>query len=187
MRKLYQTEARINQEVCQILAKLKNNQAQGVATQQVIDELIGQYETTINLSFSANILHNGLEYAGRLYNHIVKIEYKRFTQFVIKQSLDSSVKEYIVLRLKKTKKRLLLQSPMKHENSGLEILYLVTGGKRKKYCENHQIIKQIYKEIHKESKKNAFNYFKDRCQIKYQHFKAKLEYRKWMIKSYIWH
>lgn len=187
MRKLYQTEARTNQEVCQILAKLRSSQEQGEPSQNVIDELLGQYETIINLSFSANILHNGLEYAGRLYNHVVKLEYKRFTQFVIKQPLDSAVKEYIVLRLKKTKKRLLRHSPMKQENSGLEILYLVTGGRRKKYSENHQIIKQIYTEIQRESKKSAFKYFKDRCQLKYRYFKAKQEYRKWMIKSYIWH
>lgn len=187
MRKLYQTEARTNQEVCQILAKLKMHQQHGRPSQEVIDELVNQYETTVNLAFSANILYNGLEYAGRLYNHIVKLEYKRFTQFVIKQTLVSSVKEYIVSRLRKTKKRLLLHSPMKRANSGLEILYLVTGGRRKKYSENHQMIQQMYNEIQSESKKSAYKYFRDRCQVKYQHFKAKQEYRKWMIKSYIWH
>lgn len=185
MRKLYQAEERKNQEICEILARLRNELSEGKTGQNRIDDFLAHYERTINLTFIANALHYGLKYAERLYNQIVKMEYKRFTQFVIKQPLDSKVKEYIFLRLKKVKKRLLLHSPRKKENYGLDILYLVTGGRRKKYSGNQQFITQMYTEIKNQSKKSSFNYFKDRWQLKVKYFKSKRDYRKWAIKSYI--
>ncbi|MEI5995359.1 hypothetical protein [Candidatus Enterococcus mansonii] len=186
MRKISKIEEQKNHLLYQFLEKLNKEIPCQESKQKIEECCVQQYKLLVNMSFSANILYKGLDYASQLYTHIANIEYARLSKLIIKQNFDKQRTEDILKRLKKAKKELLLYSPIAKESKGMDIFYGFTGGNRKKYKANRNAISQMYVEIKLESEKNVYRYIRDTYARKIQKIKEKREYARWLIKSYTW-
>ncbi|EOL43382.1 hypothetical protein [Enterococcus caccae] len=187
MKKIIKIEEQKNDLLHQFLARLNNEIPYQENKLKMEEHCVIQYKLLVNMSFSANILYKGLDYANKVYNHVVKIEYSRLCKMIIKQELDSNVTEKILKKLKKAQNEMIVQSPVTTESGGIDIFYEFTGGNRKKYRSNRKAIQQMYLEIKQESQKSFYRYIKDSCKRKGKRIKEKKEYTLWLIKSYTWH
>lgn len=187
MKKNYKIEAQKNQLLYQFLERLNEQLPKKEFQEKMEDICIQQYQLLVNMSFSANILFKGVGYANQLYNHIVKIEYTRVCQSIIKQNFDRQLTEELLKKLKHAQRDLLFHSPSKKQSEGIAIFYGFTGGNRKKYKANRKAIRQMYLEIKLESEKSFYRYIKETIQRKYQKMKEKKIYAMWLLKSQIWH
>ncbi|MTD38665.1 hypothetical protein GIX45_08485 [Erwinia sp. CPCC 100877] len=185
MKKIEKIEEQKTQMLHQFLERLnreipKHNEA------KLEDTCVNQYKLLVNMSFSANILYKGLDFAGKLYNHVVKIEYKRLCKVIINQNYEPQLAEDLLKKLKKAQKELLQQSPLIKKSVGIDIFYNFTGGNRKKYQSNRKAIKKIYFEIKTESEKSFRRYVKDSFQRRRKRIKERRSYALWVLKSYTW-
>ncbi|WP_086312788.1 hypothetical protein A5821_000339 [Enterococcus sp. 7F3_DIV0205] len=187
MKKIARVEEQKNHLLYQFLEKLNREVPYQENKQKLEDSCVHQYKLLVNMSFSANILYKGLDYAGHVYNHVAKIEYTRLCKMIIKQNFDKDVTEELLKKLKKAQNELFLHSPLTKESEGIDIFYGFTGGNRKKYKANRNAIKRMYAAIKQESEKNLFRYIKDSCRLKYARIKEKRDYALWLLKSYTWH
>lgn len=187
MRRIDKIEVQKKQLLYQFLEKLNKQLPQQENIEQMEVGWVQQYKLLVNMSFSANILFKGIEYANQLYNHIVKIEYTRLCKLVIKQDFEQQITESTLRKLKRAHNELLKYSPVAKESEGIEIFYGFTGGNRKKYKANRNAIKQIYLEIKQESKKSFYRHLKETYYRKYKKIKEKKKYAAWLLKSHIWH
>ncbi|WP_348922718.1 hypothetical protein [Enterococcus rotai] len=187
MKRITRIEEQKNDLLYQFLARLNNEIPYQENKQKMAESCVHQYKLLVNMSFSANVLHRGLDYASKVYNHVAKIEYTRLCKMIIKQNFDKKITEELLKRLKKTQNELFLQSPITNESGGIDIFYEFTGGKRKKYRSNRKAIQQMYLEIKRESKKSIHRYFKDSCIRKITRIKEKKNHALWLLKSYTWH
>lgn len=187
MKEKIRIEEQKNDLLHQFLAKLNHEIPYQETIQSIEERCVYQYKLLVNMSFSANVLHKGLDYAAKLYNHIVKIEYTRLCKMIIKQGFDNHTTESLLKKIKKAQNELLLQSPLTKETAGIDIFYEFTGGKRKKYRSNRKAIQQMYLEIKNASKKSTYRYLKDSCKRKVSKLKEKKNYTLWLLKSYTWH
>lgn len=187
MKKIARIEEQKNQHLYQFLEKLNNEIPHQENKQKMEAYCVHQYKLLVNMSFSANILYKGLEYASHVYNHVVKIEYTRLCKMIIKQNFDQAITEDILKKLKKAQSELFLHAPMTKESKGIDIFYGFTGGNRKKYKANRSAIKQMYEVIKLESEKSVYRYIKDSFSRKRRKVKEKKAYALWLLKSYTWH
>ena len=187
MKKIARIEELKNQQLYQFLEKLNKEIPYQENKQKIEAYCVHQYKLLVNMSFSANILHKGLDYARHLYNHVVKIEYTRLCKMIIKQDFDKVITEELLKKMKKAQNELLLHSPMTKESEGIDIFYGFTGGNRKKYKANRNAIKQMYEVIKLESEKSVSRYIKDSFSRKRSKIKEKRAYALWLLKSYTWH
>lgn len=186
MKKIARVEEQKNNLLYQFLEKLNKEIPYQENKQKIEESCVQQYKLLVNMSFSANILFKGLDYANRVYNHIAKIEYKRLRKIILKQNFDIKMTEELLKKLKKARKELFLHSPVSKKSEGIDIFYGFTGGNRKKYKANRKAIKKMYIEIKQESKKNIYRYIKDTYKQKYRKIKEKKSYALWLLKSYTW-
>ncbi|WP_207694295.1 hypothetical protein DOK67_0002355 [Enterococcus sp. DIV0212c] len=187
MKKIARVEEQKNQLLYQFLEKLNKEIPYQENKQKNEESCVHQYKLLVNMSFSANILYKGLDYASHVYNHVAKIEYTRLCKLIIKQNFDKDVTEGLLKKLKKAQNELFLHSPVTKKSEGIDIFYGFTGGNRKKYKANRKAIKQMYVEIKQESEKNMRRYLRDSCIRKYKKIKEKKAYVLWILKSYTWH
>ncbi|MGX7245687.1 hypothetical protein ACWOC1_12665 [Enterococcus quebecensis] len=187
MKKISRIEEQKNHLLYQFLEKLNKEIPNQENNLKMEETYIRQYKLLVNMSFSANILYKGVDYASHVYNHVVKIEYTRLCKMIIKQNLDKQVTEELLKNLKRTQNELLLHSPITKNSEGIDIFYSFTGGNRKKYRANRKAIKQMYMEIKQESAKSVYRYIKDSFSRKYRKIKEKKAYAIWLLKSYTWH
>lgn len=187
MRKSMRTEEWKNQHVHQFFARL--NRELPVLNEQKNWELqcVQQYEQFVTITFSANILFKGVSYANRIYNHIVKVECTRLSKEIVKQPIDPMMKEQMLIGIHKKKKELILHSPIGQEGESIALFYQITGNNKQKYEPTRSAIKRIFLDIHQEEKKKYVRYLLDRWQIWRMVRQQKRQYRKWLLKSYIWH
>lgn len=187
MKKIARIEEQKNHLLYQFLEKLNQEIPHQENKQKMEESCVHQYKLLVNMSFSANILYKGLEYASHVYNHVAKIEYTRLCKMIIKQNFDKKVTEELLKKLKKAQNDLFLHSPITKESEGIDIFYGFTGGNRKKYKANRKAIKQMYVEIKQESQKSLYRYIKDSYTRKRNRIKEKRDYALWLLKSYTWH
>lgn len=187
MKKIIRVEEQKNHLLYQFLEKLNREIPHQENNQRMEEHCVNQYKLLVNMSFSANILYKGLDYACHVYNHVAKIEYTRLCKLIIKQNFDRDLTEALLKKLKKAQNELFLHSPLTKESEGIDIFYGFTGGNRKKYKANRKAIKQMYIEIKQESKKNVYRYIKDTYNRKCNRIKEKIAYTRWLLKSYTWH
>lgn len=187
MRKIDKVEVQKKQLLYQFLERLNSQIPQQKNVEQLEESWIQQYKLLVNMSFSANILFRGVDYANHLYNHIVKIEYTRLCKLVIKQDFEQQIIESILRKLKQAYNELLKFSPVTKQSEGIDIFYGFTGGNRKKYKANRHAIKQMYLEIKQESKKSFYRHLKETYYRKRKRLKEKKTYTLWLLKSHIWH
>ncbi|MBO0446876.1 MULTISPECIES: hypothetical protein [Enterococcus] len=187
MKKIAKIEEQKNHLLYQFLVRLNNEIPYQENKERMEETCIQQYKLLVNMSFSANVLYKGLDYASHVYNHVAKIEYTRLCKMIIKEGFEQSVTEDILKKLKKTQNELFRHSPITKESEGIDIFYGFTGGNRKKYKANRKAIQQMYSEIKRESEKNVYKYFKESCVRKYSRIKEKRDYAIWLFKSYTWH
>jgi hypothetical protein len=185
MRKFEKIEEQKTQLLHQFLERL-NREIPNHNEAKLEDTYVNQYKLLVNMSFSANILYKGLDFAGKLYNHVVKVEYKRLCKVIINQEYEKQLAEDLLKRLKKAQKELLQQSPLVKKSVGIDIFYNFTGGNRKKYQSNRKVIKKIYLEIKAESEKSFWRYIRDSFNRKHKRIKEKRSYALWVLKSYTW-
>lgn len=148
---------------------------------------VEQYVMMVNTSFCANVLHKGLAYANRLYNHIIQVEYKRICRLIIRQELEKTTMRRLLYALKKAKKKLLTESPINQSKQGVDIFYQFIGGNRQRYQKNRNAINKIYQLLKQESNRWRYRYLKNWYNTKCHSIKAKCSYHLWLISSYWWH
>lgn len=187
MKKIAKIEEQKNQLLYQFLEKLNKEIPNRESNQKIEEHCVHQYKLLVNMSFSANILHRGLAYASKVYNHVAKIEYTRLSKMIIRQNLDKERTEKLLKKLKSAQKELFLHSPVAKESEGIDIFYGFTGGNQKKYKANRKAIKRMYIEIKQESEKSVYRYIKDSYNRKWNRMKEKQAYALWLLKSYTWH
>lgn len=187
MKKIARIEEQKNRLLYQFLERLNREIPHQKHKQKMEENCVQQYKLLVNMTFSANVLYKGLNYASHVYNHVAKIEYTRLCKVIVKQNFDKEVTEELLKKLKKTQNELVHHSPMTKESEGIDIFYGFTGGNRKKYKTNRNAIKQMYIEIKQESKKSVYRFVKDTYYRKYNRIKEKRDYMLWILKSYTWH
>ncbi|MBO0422113.1 hypothetical protein [Enterococcus plantarum] len=187
MKKIPSVEEQKNDLLYQFLERLNKEIPHQENNQKIEDSCVHQYRLLVNMSFSANILYKGVDYASQVYNHVVKIEYKRLCKMIIKQGVEREVTEALLRKLKKVQNELFLHSPLNKASEGIDIFYGFTGGNRKKYKANRKAIKRMYSEIKEKSKKSSYRYFKDSYNRRRNKLKEKKAYALWLLKSYTWH
>lgn len=187
MRKIPKIEEQKNHLLYQFLEKLNNEIPHQDSNKNIEEILVHQYKLLVNMSFSANILYKGLDYANHVYTHIAKVEYTRLCKLIVKQNFDKELTETLLKKLKSAQKNLFSHSPVTKESAGIDIFYGFTGGNRKKYKANRNAIKQMYSVIKLESKKNTIRYIKDSYNRRRSRIKEKKDYALWLLKSYTWH
>lgn len=187
MKRIAKIEEQKNQLLYQFLVKLNKEIPNQEYNLKMEETCTHQYKLLVNMSFSANVLYKGLDYASHLYNHVAKIEYTRLCKVIIKQNFDKNVTETLLKKLKKAQNELLLHSPVSNHIEGMDIFYGFTGGNRKKYKSNQKAIKRMYLEIKYESKKSASRYIKDSFVRKFRKLREKKKYAFWLLRSYTWH
>ncbi|MFD1899535.1 hypothetical protein [Enterococcus termitis] len=186
MKKIAKIEEQKNHLLYEFLEKLNKEVPSQSDNQKIEEAFVHQYKLLVNMSFSANILYKGLDYAAHLYNHIAKIEYSRLRKMIIKQKYDQQTTERILKRIKKAQHELLQQSPLVKKSEGIDIFYGFTGGNRQKYKSNRKAIKQMYKIIKQTSKRNLTRFLQDTWNRNYQKLKMKKDTTLWLVKSYTW-
>ncbi|MGK0675691.1 hypothetical protein ACSFB8_04780 [Enterococcus faecalis] len=187
MRKSMKTEEWKNQRLHQFFAKLNGELPQITEDQQVEACCLSQYEQFVAITFSANILLKGVDYANRIYNHIVKVECTRLSKEIVKQPMNPAMKEKMLLNIQKKKKELLIHSPLGTVGESIALFYQTTGGMKEKYAPTRKAVKRIFLDLHHEEKKKYFRYLIDRWHMYRLLRQQKRQYRKWLLKSYIWH
>lgn len=145
MRKVAAIEERNRQQVYRMLNELSVRIPSDDSDVVVFDLYIQEYERMVNRMFSANVFFKGMDHACRVYKHIVKVEYRRFCRLIIQKIEDISLRERVLLNIRKTRNRLLKVAPsISREELGFEIFYGTTGGFRKKYRTDRKAIQQMH-------------------------------------------
>jgi hypothetical protein len=186
MRKSIKTEEWKNQRLHQFFARL-NQELPQLKAGQMNEQCLQQYEQFVAVTFSANIFLKGIDYANRIYNHIAKVECTRLSKEIAKQPLEPLVKEQILLSIHRKKKELLLHSPLDNEGESIALFYQTTGNNKQKYAPTRQAVKRIFRDLHQEEQKKYWRYLLDRWRMWVLIRQQKRHYRKWLLKSYIWH
>ncbi|MCA5012996.1 MULTISPECIES: hypothetical protein [unclassified Enterococcus] len=186
MKKTAKLEERKNYLLYEFLEKLNREVPFQNDGRKLEEAFVQQYKMMVNMSFSANILYKGLDYASQLYNHIAKIEYTRLHQFIIHHQFDPQHTEILLKRIKKAHNELVQNSPRTKKSEGVEIFYGFTGGNRKKYKMNRKAITQMYIVIKKASEQNRLKFVQELWDRGYQKLKMKKAAICWRLKSYTW-
>lgn len=133
-----------NQRLHQFLEEINKEILLETNSYLIENDCVKQYVIMVNTSFCANILHKGLGYANRLYNHIVKVEYRRICRLIISQGLDKTTMNEILCALNKAKRKLLSESSVNHSKQRIDVFYQFVGGNRQKYQMNRNAINKVY-------------------------------------------
>ena len=119
MKKTAKLEERKNYLLYEFLEKLNKEVPFQNDGRKLEEAFVQQYKMMVNMSFSANILYKGLDYASRLYNHIAKIEYTRLHKFIIYHQFDPQHTEMLLKRIKKAHNELVQNSPRTKKSEGV--------------------------------------------------------------------
>lgn len=146
-----------------------------------------RFRQFVYLTFSANVLHQGLSAACRLYNHIVKVEYTRLCRYICQQAFDGVTTERLLAQMRQTRNELLKSSPCHDHAKGMQLFFNEVGGFRKKYVKRQKSILTMYQLIVEASQKKYAMYLKDYYVAKKKKYIAQKKYWYWKWKTYIWH